>query len=263
MNLYEATKPLDVTGVSGLTHESAMSLQAVELQRTIEMLNSFDEAQWTSQTDCPDWDVRRMYLHVLGACEGAASMVEGARQMVKARRYQRANGGPLEAGLSAVQVRAREAITAPALLDRLREISPRTVRKRTSLPGVLRRSVRIKVDGPIVEKWSLGYLVDTIYLRDLWMHRIDASRAAGVELALRADHDGLIVDDIVAEWARRHGSPMSLILSGVAGGTYVATPNGVADPVAAEEFDAIEFCRILAGRSQRPSSGLMATIVPF
>lgn len=263
MNPSETTKPLDVTGVPCLTHDTAMRLQAAELRRTIEMLNSFDEHQWTSQTDCPDWDVRRMYLHVLGACEGAASMVENARQMLRARRHQKANGGPLEAGLSAVQVHDRQTITAPALLERLRGVAPRTIRKRTSLPGLLRRAVRFKVDGPVVEKWSVGYLVDTIYLRDLWMHRIDASRAAGVNLELSADHDGVIVDDIVAEWARRHGHPMRLTLTGVAGGTYVAKPDGAVDPVDVGEFDAVEFCRMLAGRSDRPADGLLATVVPF
>ena len=27
------------------------------------------------------------------------------------------------------------------------------------------------------EKWQFGYLVDTIFTRDTWMHRLDISRA--------------------------------------------------------------------------------------
>jgi hypothetical protein len=45
-------------------------------------------------------------------------------------------------------------------------------------PSATRHHVKLKVDGPVHETWTLGYLTDTIYLRDLWMHRIDAARAA-------------------------------------------------------------------------------------
>ncbi len=78
----------------------------------------------------------------------------------------------------------------------------------------------MKVDGPVVEKWSLGYLIDTIYLRDAWMHRVDVTRATGAALVLTPDHDGRIVADVVAEWARRHGQPFTLHLTGPAGGTF-------------------------------------------
>jgi hypothetical protein len=45
-------------------------------------------------------------------------------------------------------------------------------------PGASRYHVKLKVDGPVHETWTLGYLTDTIYLRDLWIHPIDAARAA-------------------------------------------------------------------------------------
>jgi len=45
-------------------------------------------------------------------------------------------------------------------------------------PSASRHHVKLKLDGPVHETWTLGYLADTIYLRDLWMHRIDAARAA-------------------------------------------------------------------------------------
>ena len=69
---------------NGLTHEHAMHLQAVELERTVAMLRSLSEDAWSAQTDCPSWDVRRMYLHVLGACEAGASIRESVRQFVSA-----------------------------------------------------------------------------------------------------------------------------------------------------------------------------------
>ena len=45
-----------------------------------------------------------MYLHVLGACAGSASMREGMHQMRVARKRRKRHGGPLEANLSAIQV---------------------------------------------------------------------------------------------------------------------------------------------------------------
>ena len=52
--------------------------------------------------------------------------------------------------------------------------------------------ISLAIDGPVVERWTLGYLVDVIYLRDMWMHRVDTSRAVGRPLVLTAEHDGVI-----------------------------------------------------------------------
>ena len=243
-----------------LSHTEAMDLQATELQRALTLLESLTASDWSAPTDCPAWDVRRMYLHVLGACEGGASAREQGHQMRAARTRQRAGGGPLEAALSAVQVDERERLSSDELLRRLREVAPRTVRSRRRLPALLRKGVRMKVDGPVAERWALGYLVDTIYLRDLWMHRVDACRAVGREVELTAAHDGRIIADVVEEWGRRHGEPYSLRLGGTAGGQFRG--NGAAlDAPVGHDLDAVEFCRILAGRAA--GEGQLATIVPF
>lgn len=241
----------------GFTHEEAMDLQAAELRRTVEFLETLTPDDWTRQTDCPAWDVRRMYLHVLGACEGGASPFETAHQMSAAFRHRRKHGGPLEAALSAVQVRDREQLTTDELVARLRDVAPRTVRRRTKLLGPARRHMKMKVDGPVFETWTLGYLNDTIYLRDLWLHRVDATRATGREMVLTADHDGRIVADVVGEWARRHGQPFRLELTGPAGGTFAHGD----DHGASFTMDAVEFCRTVGGRAT--GEGLMATVVPF
>lgn len=253
------TTSTDPSSIPALAHARAMALQRAELDRTITMLRSLDADQWRAPTDCPAWDVRTMYLHVLGACEAGASMRENVHQLRAARAHQRRHAGPLEASLSAVQVQERSALDPTAIVSRLAEVAPRTVRGRTRTPGLL-RAASMQVDGPVVERWKLGYLIDTIYLRDLWMHRVDTCRAAGAELDLSADHDGVIVADVVAEWARRHGRPFSLTLTGPAGGVFAGTGTGAAlDPA---ELDAVEFCRALAGRPDTPALPI-DTIVPF
>ncbi|MGA3215138.1 MAG: maleylpyruvate isomerase family mycothiol-dependent enzyme [Acidimicrobiales bacterium] len=250
---------IDVTTIAPLSHLEAMRLQAYELDRTLELLRSLDERAWKAATDCPAWDVRAIYQHVLGACEAGASMRENVHQLRAARALRRRQGGPLEAALSAVQVSERAELSPSALIERLSSVAPRTVRGRTRSPGLVRRLAKLKVDGPVHETWRLGYLIDTIYLRDLWMHRIDLCQAVGRQPELAADHDGRIVADIVSEWGRRHAKAFVLDLTGTAGGSFVQRPERPeADHLS---LDAVEFCRTLAGR--RPASGLLATVVPF
>ncbi len=106
------------------------------------------------------------------------------------------------------------------------------------------------------ETWRMGYLLDVILTRDTWMHRVDIARATDRPMVLTADHDGRIVADVVAEWARRHGRPFTLVLDGPAGGTFTA---GGGDE--SLNVDAVEFCRILSGRAT--GAGLLTQEVPF
>jgi uncharacterized protein (TIGR03083 family) len=245
----------DATTIEPIGHREAMELQAAELDRAIALLRSLDPDDWSTATVCPDWDVRRMWLHVLGASEAGASMRENAHQMRAARKRRKELGVPLEAGLSGVQVAERDGLSPEELVDRLASIAPKTVAGRRRTPRPM-RAVKIPVDAPVVEKWALGYLIDIIYLRDAWMHRVDTARATGKDLVLTAEHDGRIVADVVAEWARRHGQPFTLELTGPAGGSYTAGGGG--EPTT---LDAVEFCWLLAGRGE--PDGLFRTVVPF
>lgn len=249
----------DVSTIAPLTHDEAMRLQGAELDCTLTLLGGLESAQWDVRTDCPAWDVRALYQHVLGACEAGASMRENVHQLRAGYAHRKAHGGPLEAALSDVQVRERSELTPAQIVERLTAIAPKTVRGRRRTPGLVRNHAKLKIDGPVHEKWKLGYLIDAIYLRDTWMHRVDTAHALGLALELSADHDGRIVEDVVAEWARRHGQPFALELTGPAGGTYSHQP----DAAEAERLslDAVEFCRTLAGRV--PATGLLTTVVPF
>jgi hypothetical protein len=123
------------------------------------------------------------------------------------------------------------------------------------MPAVA-RAIPFKPGPPFKGRWRLGYLIDVIFNRDAWMHRIDLARATATPLVLTSEHDGRIVADVVAEWARTHGSPFSLRLDGPAGGLFVHQAGG--DEL---RLDAVEFCRIVSGRGS--GSGLLTTEVPF
>ena len=105
------------------------------------------------------------------------------------------------------------------------------------------------------EWWTMGYLFDVILTRDPFMHRVDIARAARVPMVVSAEHEGVIVDDVVAEWASRHAAPFDLELTGPAGGHW---RHGEGEGIT---MDALEFCRALSGRA--PASGLLGVHVPF
>lgn len=176
----------EVAAIVPLSHKEAMLLQGLELERAVRLLGSLDEGEWGLATDCPAWDVRAMYQHVLGACEAGASLRENLHQMRRARAHRRRHGGPLETALSFVQVDERQELSPAQVVARLAAVAPKTIRARARTPSTVRNAFKLAVDGPVRERWTLGYLIDVIYLRDLFMHRIDASLSAGTSSSPRA-----------------------------------------------------------------------------
>lgn len=102
---------------------------------------------------------------------------------------------------------------------------------------------------------SIARLVDVIYTRDTWLHRVDIARATSRSLTL-GTADSRVVEDVVLEWIGRHDTAVDLTLTGPAGGRFT---HGAGGP--ALTLDAVEFCRILSGRA--PGSGLLAHKVLF
>lgn len=240
---------------SAFDRATAMRLAATEYTRCAEACEQIGPEQWGNPTDCTEWDVRALAGHILGMAEMAASIREESRQ----RRLATTVGGEYIDALTALQVREHADLTPAELIGRLHRVGPKAVRGRRRAPGFIRRRSMpmpgMEVDGR-PEWWALGYLLDTVLTRDPWMHRVDLSRAIDRPMHLTPDHDGVLVADVVTEWAGRHGRPYRLHLSGPAGGTWSHGTAGVE-----LELDAIEFCRALSGRVNLP--GLLATVVPF
>jgi uncharacterized protein (TIGR03083 family) len=239
---------------SALDRPVALRLAATEYTRFNEALSELSTADWSRPTDCADWDVRAMAGHVLGMAEMAASLPEQARQMRAARRA----GGSFIDALTALQVAKHAADEPGQIVAAFERVAPRAATGRRRTPGLVRgRRLPFPqdVDG-VPEDWTIGFLVDVILTRDTWMHRLDLALATGRPPRLTAGHDGVLVADIVAEWAGRHGQPCRLTLTGPAGGEWTWGADG---PLL--ESEATEFCRVLSGRGQ--ASGLLAVQVPF
>jgi uncharacterized protein (TIGR03083 family) len=245
---------VDVARVPALGHDEAMGLAETELARVVDLLRQLDPEEWATPTVCDLWDVRAMVSHVLGMTEAQASVRQFASDF---RAAKRRSGGPMIDAMTATQVRQRAELTPAQLIEQLAAVWPRAVRARRRTPALLRWGVRMGQDPPFEqERWQFGFLVDTIFTRDAWIHRLDISRATGREMVLTAGHDGRLVADVVAEWARRHGRPFTLTLGGPAGGCW-RTGQGGEDI----ELEALDFCWVLAGRAD--GTGLLGTRVPF
>jgi uncharacterized protein (TIGR03083 family) len=239
---------------SALDREVAMRLAATEYGRFLDMLRGLDAVDWSRRTDCPAWDVREMAAHNLGMAELAASAQESERQNQEAAQ----RGGVFIDALTGLQVEERRGMTPAALVQRYAEVGPLAAQGRQATPASVRDATLpgAQVVGEEPEYWTLGFLVDTVLTRDTWMHRIDIARATGRDLVLTSGHDGVIVADVVAEWAERHGADCTLTLTGPAGGRWTFGAGGPG-----LELDAVEFCRTLSRRA--PATGLLDVEVPF
>ncbi len=241
---------------SALDRDVAGRLAAAEYDRVVETLEELTPEQWSTPTECPGWDVRAMAGHMLGMAQMVASMAENVRQQFSATRRSKRDGGPMIDALTALQVEKNAGLTPAQVVAQMRTVGRKAARGRARTPGFLRNQTMSQVIDGTEEWWTIGFMMDTILTRDPFMHRIDIARATGVLVAPTADHEGVIVDDVVREWAARHGAAYTLELTGPAGGHW---SHGVGGEQL--HMDASEFCRVLSGRA--PGEGLLQQQVPF
>ncbi|HEX5908333.1 MAG TPA: maleylpyruvate isomerase family mycothiol-dependent enzyme [Propionibacteriaceae bacterium] len=241
---------------------TAMRLAETEYQRVTDAVDALRPEDWTRPTDCTAWNVRQLVAHITGQTNLFSTPLEVMRQMRAAQARQQP-GQPSVDALTGFQVEERQHLGPEELRAELHRVGPRGARGRRRIPGFVRhrRMPGAEIINGEPESWSFGYLTDVILTRDPWMHRLDLARATTRDPMLTADHDGVIVADVVAEWARRHGQSYRLKLTGPAGGSWSSGVGG-------EEIvmDAADFCRVVSGRPAPDggqSWGLLATQVPF
>lgn len=217
--------------------------------RFLALIESLEEADWDRPTDCSAWDVHDLVAHVVGAAE-SFRLRENAHQVLAGLR--RAKGRPMVDGVNDLQVAERSEASPDELVERFRVAAPRFARFRRRFPAPLRWTpLPVPVEG-----WSsMGRLFRTIYTRDVFLHRIDLLRAVERPVVLDAA-EAPLVEDVVADWAARHGKAFELVLTGPAGGSFASGEGG--EQI---EIDAAEFCRHVSGRAV--GTGLLSTEVLF
>jgi uncharacterized protein (TIGR03083 family) len=246
--MIQTSRPVDQ--IPPIGHPEAMRLTATENARLLAQLRCLTDAQWRAATDCTRWTVRDVVVHLIASAQAQANPIEFLRQVIAGRPLTAQIGGRHWVdGLNEAQLRARTDWTWPLLADLWERHSTAALKARRRIPAPVRALPLLPIGtglGVHIGWQPISYLFDIGFTRDVWMHRVDIARAAGIQAELTAEHDGRIIADIVAEWSRRHGQPYTLILTGPAGGTF-HTGEGESQTV-----DAVEFVRILSGRSDGP-----------
>ena len=250
-DVVEAETTRTVDGIVPITRRTdAAEVATRAYARLLELLDQLDEDAWRAPTECTGWDVAAMVGHVIGAGRSGASIRESVRQQLWGRRHAAGFDGNSLDAVNDLQVQDHAALSPEQRIEALRVVAPAAVRGRMRLPAPLRRvAVPIDPGGSTAHgmpaRLTLGNLMDVIYTRDVWLHTVDIARATSTPLDLDAGLDGRIVEDVVGEWARRHGEPIRLTLTGPAGGRFHQGAAGTT-----MELDAVAFCRILSGRAE-------------
>lgn len=258
----ETVAPKDVSEITPIHRDSdAAELALAAYERMTDLLEDLSPAEWEATTDCEPWTVADVVGHLLGAAEANASVGTLLRQQLHGLRHRSAFDGSTLDAANDLQVREHARLAPDQRISEPRRLAARAVRGRMRLPAVLRR-----IDVPLDQtgsaapgtprKLNLGRLMDVVYTRDVWLHRIDVARATDREPDVDSRLDRRVVEDVVAEWASRHGRPFELALGGPAGGRFRQGGGGEV-----LGFDAVEFCRALSGRT--PAGGLLGTRVVF
>jgi len=226
--------------------QAALTGQA-EGEAALALLRQLGDRDWQRPTDCTEWDVRTLVSHLVAQCEDGLRLgTMLRRELVGRRRY------PDKAGVDAhmaVQVHDHRTEPGPELVERFALLWPRAVQARRRRPMALRRII-VSSGDPGMPRFSIGYLLDIIYNRDLWMHRLDLAGATGQPFTV-SGHDRQIVEQVVRDLALAWpAAPIALDLTGTAGGMWTI---GAGEPVACVRADAVAFMRSLAGRDHDPA----------
>ena len=240
----------DIGDIARIGHREAPGLAREEYRRLATLAARLAPGDWARPTDFPGWTVRDVLAHVAGSMAGTA-LREGARQRKAAGQRAQSSGRPFLDEMNQLQIEERSGLPDAAVARELRDRIEDAVKARRRVPALFRRAP-IPGSG---DRLTLGELVDVILTRNVWIHRVDVCRATDRQLELTPEHDGRLVADVVRDWADRHGQPFTLHLAGVAGGTFAHAGGPRL------ELDAVEFCRVLSGRSV--GEGLLATAVVF
>jgi uncharacterized protein (TIGR03083 family) len=177
-----------VQDVPPIGRPEAARLARAEYQRFLEMLRGLAPDGWERPTDCTRWTVKDVAAHIVGETEAFASLRKFVHQWRLAPRVRREIGAnELIDGVTEVQVREHRTRSPAQLIERMADRTEAAVRVRERLPYPVRA---VPVTFPVIGRRSVGYLVDLVITRDVWMHRVDISRATGADLVLTAEHDG-------------------------------------------------------------------------
>jgi uncharacterized protein (TIGR03083 family) len=238
--MVTTTQETHMRDVPGIRHSEATVLAQSQYDKLLPVLRELSEHEWNAPTDCERWRVRDIVAHMSGWAKAIVSPPEFVRLSRAGRKRKKEFEGSLDAQ-NEVQVDERRHLTTAELLTEFEEVIPRFVKRRRIMGGAGRY---VPYRAPGIGRTNLGFLMNVIFTRDTFMHRVDISRATKRELELGESEQRLIAD-AAKQWARDSNAVARLRFTGPAGGDYLTADN----PAATISGDEVEFCRMLTGRA--------------
>lgn len=248
--LSSAHQPLRATAIAQLSRQEVIPLAREELTRFLPLVESLAPDDWSKPTDCALWTVKDVVAHQASHVLALTHVREFIDQFnpLRFREYTRRGMNILDAA-NQRQVDRRAHWTPQQLIAEIRDNGEASLVRRQQFPALFRR---LPVRTPGYEgAISMGALIDNIFTRDMWMHRLDICRATGRSMPQTADHDArltaLVVRELDQYLSRKlNGRAVVYSLTGEAGGAWIAGSN--APPEAEVSLDVLDFHRLASGR---------------
>ena len=236
---------IDAAQIPPVTRVEARALARAELDRFLTLAASLSVDDWEQPTDCTLWTVRDILAHQAGAYASGANLREFLHQ-------GKAKPGPGQEKIDAInacQIADRAGRAPEQLIAELRRVGPDAIDARYRLSRWL-GWVPFPL-GPPVGTAPFRYLLDVIYPRDTWAHRLDISRATGRSFRQIEGHDRRMVALVMRDLAHHlkthlNGQAVVFDLSGVAGGRFHIGRS--VEPSAVVKMEVLAFNRLASGR---------------
>ena len=233
--------PVRLEDLPGIDPAESQQLATEMNEALIQMLSSLRAEEWDAITPCAPWTVKDIAAHLLGWNEALGSFKEMRSQVGRSLRRSKEFGNPTDAQNN-IQVEDRKHLSPDRLIEGLRQHVPRAIATRKRFGTVLRYLPLYSsyLGGP----FTAGYLINTIFLRDVLVHRLDIQEATGADPRIGAA-DRRVIADFLKDWARRTNADVTIVLTGAVEGTFVAG-SGTRGTVTADAGDLV---RLLGGRA--------------
>jgi uncharacterized protein (TIGR03083 family) len=239
MTLTSPGKTVRIEDLRGLSGDELAHLGSFQNEQMLRLLRTLDLNEWDAPTDCERWSVKDIVAHLIGWAECFSSFKEFRHQFGASIRRRKELGNPVNAQ-NEQQVEDRRHLLPDEMLSRFESSMTRFLAFRMKV-GSYAHYVPY-YDPSIIKFSNLGYIARVIFTRDMFMHRVDISRATGRPMVLELE-DAALLSDVVRDWARRRNADATVDLGSA--GTFLSGNHGRATI----KGDGPQFARVMTGRA--------------
>ena len=193
----------DLPGIGPAESESLGTDLGVSMT---DLLSELSPDEWNAVTRCAPWTVKDVAAHLLGWAEALTSFRELRSQVGRGLRRSKEFGNPTDAQNN-IQVEDRRHLSPDQIVEGLRTLVPKEAVTRRRFGTSLRYLPLYS--GYLGGVFNAGYLFNTIFLRDMLIHRLDVNAATGREV-VTTDADVRVMTDMLKDWTRRTGANVQL-----------------------------------------------------